>query len=174
MHAPDFDEDSLIPPLLDPEALLLCGLMWAGREHPASDEVCRILQPGDFHDPHYGSLFGLIADRRGAGKPVDAASLGATLSEMGDRAPLPRDSARRVLIELTMLQVIPEMVTNYADQVLGMSYRRQYQAMAAALTHAGETLPEDALFATLVDHGRAQRAAWERRQAFRRRDSDHS
>ncbi|WP_460490504.1 DnaB-like helicase N-terminal domain-containing protein [Corynebacterium nasicanis] len=157
-------------PQLDPEALLLCGLMWAGRTHPASDAVCRLLQPGDFHDPHYSLLFGFIASRRSADRPVDPASLGSALQEMGEEAPLPRHTARRLLLELTTLSVLPELVTDYADQVLGLSYRRQYLAMAAALLHAGETRPEGELFALLLEHGRAQRAAWERRQALRPRE----
>ncbi|MDO5668607.1 MAG: DnaB-like helicase N-terminal domain-containing protein [Corynebacterium sp.] len=165
------DEEEIVDsPQLDPEALLLCGLMWAGREHPASDEVCQILQPGDFHDPHYGHLFGLIASRRHASKPVDPASLSSALSEMGEKAPLPRHTAKRLLLELTTLSVVPELVTDYADQVLGISYRRQYLAMGAALVHAGETRPESELFPTMVEHGRMQRAAWERRQALRERE----
>lgn len=170
MHAPDVEDDVPVQPLIESEALLLCGLMWAGTHHPASDEVCRVLQPGDFYDPHYGALFGVIAQRRSAGRPVDAGSLRSALTEMGDRAPLPRASVHRVLLEVAMLRVVPELVTDYADQVLGYSYRRQFQAMAAALTHAGVSLPEGELFAALVEHGRAQRAAWERRQTFRRRD----
>ena len=160
------------PPQLDPEALLLCGLMWAGKQHPPSDEVCRILEPGDFYDPHHGRLFGFLASRRRAHQPVDPASIGSALSELGDSAPLPRHTARRLLLELTTLHVVPELVTDYADQVLGMSYRRQFQAMAAALVHASEHLPEGELFPVLVKHGRAQRAAWKRRQAFRPRATE--
>ena len=160
------------PPQLDPEALLLCGLMWAGKQHPPSDEVCRILEPGDFYDPHHGRLFGFLASRRRAHQPVDPASLSSALSELGDSAPLPRHTAKRLLLELTTLSVVPELVTDYADQVLGMSYRRQYLTMATALTHAGETLPESELFPVMVEHGRAQRAAWERRLAFRNREKE--
>lgn len=87
-------------------------------------------------------------------------------------APLPRHTAKRLLLELTTLSVVPELVTDYADQVLGMSYRRQYLTMATALTHAGETLPESELFPVMVEHGRAQRAAWERRLAFRNREKE--
>ncbi|MDO5513395.1 DnaB-like helicase N-terminal domain-containing protein [Corynebacterium sp.] len=161
------EDEGVISPELDPEAHLLCGLMWAPREHPASDEVCGVLTPGDFHDTHYGALFGFIASRRHAGHPVDPASLGSALSELGDTAPLPRHVAKHLLLELTTLRVVPELVTAYADQVLGLSYRRQYMSMATALLHTGQTRPESELFPTLVDHGRAQRAAWERRQAFR-------
>lgn len=167
MPWPEDDDEVVDSPQLDPEALLLCGLMWAGKQHAASDEVCRILQPGDFYDPLYGELFGVMVERRGVDKPVDPASLTSALSEMGEDAPIKKPVARRLLLELSTLRVVPELVTDYADQLLGMSYRRQFQAMAAALAHAGETLPEDALFETMLDHGRTQRAAWERRQALR-------
>lgn len=63
------------------------------------------------------------------------------------------------------------MVTDYVDQVLGISYRRQYLATATALVHTGETRPESELFTVLVEYGRVQRAAWERRQSFRTRES---
>jgi len=156
----------------DTEAYLLCALMWAGKDHPPSDRVCGFLQPADFFDPHHGALFGFLASRRSAGHPIDPVSLNSALSALGDEAPLPRHVGRHLLMSLSTLSVPAELVTDYADQVLGMSYRRQYLTMATALTHAGETLPESELFPVMVEHGRAQRAAWERRLAFRNREKE--
>lgn len=156
----------------DTEAYLLCALMWAGKDHPPSDRVCGFLQPADFFDPHHGALFGFLASRRSAGHPTDPVSLNSALSALGDEAPLPRHIGRHLLMSLSTLSVPAELVTDYADQVLGESYRRQYQAMAQAVTHAGESAREERLFDILVDHGRAQRAAWERRQSFRTRESE--
>ncbi|RSZ63466.1 GcrE [Corynebacterium hylobatis] len=153
--------------LLDPEALLLCGLMWAGNGHQASDRVCAVLAGADFYDPHHGRLFELIATRRAVGQPTDPASLRSALSAQGSAAALPHRTAESVLLDLATLGVRAEQVLSYADQVLGASYRRQFQAMAAALVHAGETAPEHDLFRIMVAHGKAQRAAWQRRQVLR-------
>ena len=158
--------------LLDPEALLLCGLMWAPPTHADTDRLCTILTDVDFYDPHYARLFDLIFQRRTAGQATDPASLRSALSAQGSAAAIPHRTAETLLINLATLGVMPEQVLNYGDQVLGASYRRQFQTMAAALAHAGETAPETELFSIMVEHGRAQRTAWQRRQALRNTPAD--
>ena len=158
--------------LLDPEALLLCGLMWAPSTHAETDHLCTILANADFYDPHYARLFELIVQRRTAGHATDPASLRSALSAQGSAAAIPHRTAEMLLINLATLGVRAEQVANYGDQVLGASYRRQFQTMAAALAHAGETAPESELFSIMVEHGRAQRTAWQRRQALRNAPAD--
>lgn len=160
-------EELSAPLLLNPEALLLCGLMWADSDHPGSSTVCEVLTANDFYDPHYGHLFDLIVLRRADGLSTDPASLRSALNEQGNEAPIAPHTAQRMLIELTTLGVTPDRAAAYADQVLGTSYRRQFQSMAQALAHAADTAPEADLFDIMVTHGRAQREAWKRRQAFR-------
>lgn len=163
----DDERDHGAPLLLDPEALLLCGLMWASAPGGVVDRVCEVLDPEDFYNPHFAIIFALIKQRSTEGKSVDPASLRSALMEQGDRAALPHRTAERLLLDLATLGVTPEQSMPYADQVLGASYRRAYQNMAAALVHAGEAAPESELFAIMLDHGRRQRAAWERRHSFR-------
>lgn len=43
-------EELSAPLLLNPEALLLCGLMWAYSDHPTSSTVCEVLTANDFYD----------------------------------------------------------------------------------------------------------------------------
>lgn len=158
--------DQATPLLLDPEALLLCGLMWAGPSSRDADRVCDLLEHNDFYHPHHGTIFTLLASRRQSGLTTDPASIRSGLAEQGSKNPLPHRTAERLLIEIATLGVTPEQILSYADQVLGASYRRQYQAMTQALANAAETAPENELFPVMVHHGQRQRAAWERRQAL--------
>lgn len=152
---------------LDPEAMLLGALMWAPDDYDAATRVCEVLTPDDFYNVSYGEIFSLIATRRDAGHPVDAASLQSAFHALGDTSPVPLSTVRSMLLSIATLGAAPERLTAYADQVLGTSYRRQFQQMAGKLAHAAETAPEDQLFSIMVEHGKAQRRAWNRRQALK-------
>jgi Replicative DNA helicase len=170
--APDNDDATREPLLLDPEALLLCAMMWAPDNDDDATRVCTVLTAKDFYKPQMGALFSIITTRRTNGEAADPASIQSWLSEQGDRAPLPAHTARPLLIDIATLGVTHERIIAFADQVLGASYRRGYQVMATALAHAGETAPEDQLFEIMVNHGRAQRTAWNRRHALKTTSED--
>lgn len=152
---------------LDSEALLLCGLMWAPADNADATRVMEVLTPDDFYNPPYAAIFQIIADRKAASEPVDAASLRSWVIEQGSDSPIHPQQATSLLLSLATLGTLPEQLRNYADQIMGAAYRRGYFAMTQALAHAAETAPENQLFDIMVEHGKAQRRAWSRRHAFR-------
>ncbi|MGP6175463.1 DnaB-like helicase N-terminal domain-containing protein [Corynebacterium sp. A21] len=153
--------------LLDAEALLLCGLMWAPVGSVGAVQIVEVLTADDFYNPPYGTIYRIIADRVVMNQPADAASLRSWVIEQGSDSPIQPRQATSLLLSLATLGTAPERLINYADQVLGASYRRGYFAMTQALTQAAETAPENKLFEIMVEHGRAQRSAWSRRHALR-------
>lgn len=165
--APEGEDDAYYQLMLDPEALLLCALMWAPSPDEGADRVCRVLEVGDFNNINYGAVYGAVVALRSAGRSADAASIRSWLLEQGTDSAIDQHVARQVLVSLSTLGTPPGTVVPYADQVLGVSYRRFFLRSAAALTHAGETAPEARLFELMVEHGRLQRRAWERRQSLR-------
>lgn len=150
--------------ILDPEAMFLSALMWAADDSEVAERVCGVLTADDFYNMAYAEIFSLMLARREKNEPIDAVSLQSAFHTLGDTSPLPLSSARETLLALATLGAAPQRLFAYADQVLGTSYRRQFQAMAGNLVHVAETAPEDQLFEIMVEHGKRQRHAWARRQ----------
>ncbi|KZF06232.1 MULTISPECIES: DnaB-like helicase N-terminal domain-containing protein [unclassified Rhodococcus (in: high G+C Gram-positive bacteria)] len=153
----------------DPEALLLCALMWSAHTGGVSAEDLRItaiVTADDFDDVAYRRMFVVIAGLVAAGEPYDPASVTAAFMRSGSGgakdAPL-----RRRLNEVITAGADGFTAVHYADIVLSQSYRRSYRTVATAIVHAAEELPEEYLFDHLVEHGRAQRALWRRLNTFR-------
>lgn len=161
------DDDAYYQLMLDPEAMLLCALMWAPTPDEGADRVCGVLDAGDFNNTNYGAIFAAVVAVRSAERRADAASIRSWLLEQGSDSAIDQQIAGPMLVTLSTLRTAPGTVVPYADQVLGASYRRFFQRTAAALTHAGETAPEARLFELLLEEGRKQRRAWERRQSLR-------
>lgn len=153
--------------LLDAEALLLCGLMWSPAGSADAAKIVGVLTAEDFYNPSYGTIYQVIAERVAMGQSADAASLRSWVIEQGSDSPIRPKQATSLLLGLATLGTVPEQLINYADQVLGASYRRGYFAMTQALTQAAETAPESHLFDIMVEHGKEQRSAWSRRHALR-------
>lgn len=153
--------------LLDAEALLLCGLMWSPVGSADAAQIVEVLTAEDFYNPPYGTIYRIIADRVAMNQPADAASLRSWVVEQGSDSPIQPKQATSLLLGLATLGTVPEQLINYADQVLGASYRRGYFAMTQALAQAAETAPETRLFDIMVEHGKEQRSAWTRRHALR-------
>ncbi|MCX7491944.1 hypothetical protein OS127_05305 [Corynebacterium sp. P6129] len=169
-HAPDDDRvDDLLYAIdddLDPEAQLLCALLWGdGADDPAVRYVCGELSSADFNDPVYGHIFDLIAEQVTAGRPCDPTSINSRIVARG-RGSVPADALRRVLLALSGLNALPVRTVYYADQLLGTWYRRQYVRMAETIRAIGLRADETELFPRLVEHGRRQRRAAERLAGF--------
>lgn len=152
---------------LDPEALLLCSLMWV-EDAPAGDiaTILTYLHPNDFRRPTHGRVFALMQQQAKEGKLITAAALAGRIDAHRDNHGWPDGHHGPLLVALSGLRALPAQATFYADQVLAESYRRQYATMATELTQVAKEAPEGDLFSILVDHGTAQRAAWQRRQGF--------
>lgn len=165
-HHDESAHEAALDLVLDPEAMLLAALMWAGENNTGADRTCTILTAGDFYNTSYGSIFTAIASRRAQGQSTDPASIQGALHALGSAAPMPISAARTTLLALATLGALPANIMSYADQVLGTSYRRQFHQMALTLAHAAEAAPEEELMDIMVAHGRAQRAAWARRTSF--------
>lgn len=153
--------------LLDSEALLLCGLMWAPVGNADAAHIAEVLTAEDFYNPPYGTIFQIIAERVVMNQPTDAASLRSWVIEQGSDSPIRPGQATTLLLNLATLGTTPERLVSYADQVLGASYRRGYFAMTQALSQAAKHAPENQLFDIMVEHGKAQRRAWNRRHVLR-------
>lgn len=156
-------------PSTDPEALLLCALMWSTRTGGVATEdqrITAIVTAEDFDDVAYRRMFVVIAGLALAGEPYDPASVTAAFMRSGSGgakdAPL-----RRHLNEVITAGADGFTATHYADIVLSQSYRRSYRTVATSIVQAAEELPEEYLFDHLVEYGRAQRALWQRLNAFR-------
>lgn len=167
---PDYD------PRHDSEALLLSAMLWAGQRgdlEPVRSAI-EVVTAGDFYRPHYAKLFSLIAQRCNNGKPTDSATAVARLSALGTRDGMPARDAYDLMATLLNLQAQDLLAREYAEQVLSMSYRRQFQRMVADLSQIAAEAPEDALFEHLVVIGKQQRTAWQRfneRRARRERSA---
>lgn len=156
-------------PATDPEALLLCALMWSAQTGgvPTEDQrIAETMTADDFDDVLYRRVFTVAADLVAAGDPYDPASVSAAFMRSGSGgakdAPL-----RRRLNEVITAGASGAAATHYADIVLSQAYRRSYRTVAASIVQAAEELPEEYLFDHLVEYGRAQRALWQRLNAFR-------
>ncbi len=134
-------------PATDPEALLLCALMWAYRPGGDAAEISRItvaLTAHDFDDIAYGRLFAVLAELAADRRPHDPASVTDALIRSGAHgakdAPL-----RRRLNGVITAGAESLLITHYAEIVLSQSYRRSFRLAGAAITHAATELPEEDL-----------------------------
>ncbi|MGB2720265.1 MAG: DnaB-like helicase N-terminal domain-containing protein [Rhodococcus sp. (in: high G+C Gram-positive bacteria)] len=156
-------------PATDPEALLLCALMWSNNTGGVSTEdhrVATIVTADDFDNPAYRRMFTVIADLITASQPYDPASVTAALMRSG--ADGAKDSAlRRRLNEVITTGADGLAVAHYAGIVLSQSYRRSFHTAGQAIMQGAEELPEEDLFEQMLDYGRRQRAAFNRLNAFR-------
>lgn len=156
-------------PATDPEALLLCALMWSNNTGGVVTEdqrVASILTVDDFDNPAYRRMFTVITDLITAGQPYDPASVTAALMRSG--ADGAKDSAlRRRLNEVITTGADGLAVVHYAGIVLSQSYRRSFHTAGQAIMQGAEELPEEDLFEHMLDYGRRQRAAFNRLNTFR-------
>ncbi|OZD18329.1 hypothetical protein CH253_17880 [Rhodococcus sp. 06-156-3C] len=161
-------------PATDPEALLLCALMWSNHTGglPTEDRrIAAVLTDRDFEITAYGRLFTVLASLITAGEHYDPASVTMALVRSG--ADGEKDaSLRRRLNEVITARADGYKATHYADMVLSQSYRRSFHAVGAAIAEAATQLPEEDLFEHMVEHGRRQRAAYERLNQFRSGQTD--
>lgn len=150
---------------LDPEALMLCSLMWVD-EAPAGDiaTVLDYLDPSDFRRPVHGQIFTLMRAQKEEGGLITPAALAGKIASNATH--LPANVYNPLLIALSGLGALPSQAVHYADQVLAESYRRNFASMATYLTQVAREAPETDLFALLVEQGTTQRAAWKRRQGL--------
>ncbi|OZF01234.1 DnaB-like helicase N-terminal domain-containing protein [Rhodococcoides fascians] len=159
------DTDLTDRPETAPEALAICALMWL----QDSDECARIagaLQAGDFYDPAYRELYGVVQELVVGSRPHDPASVLAVLTRAG--ASGHRGARlRRALTDATTANACGASATDYAGMVLSESYRRSFFDAGIKIQQLAEEAPEEYLFDQLVDIGRAQRAATNRLNAFR-------
>lgn len=154
---------------LDPEALLLCSLMWV--EGVPDGEIATILtylHPNDFRRPAHGRVFELMQHQAREGKLVTAAAIAGRIESHRDSRGWPDGHHGPLLVALSGLRALPAQATFYAEQVLAESYRRQYASMVTELSQVAKEAPEGELFSILVCHGTTQRVAWQRRQGFMR------
>ncbi|OZD12075.1 MULTISPECIES: DnaB-like helicase N-terminal domain-containing protein [Nocardiaceae] len=169
----DYEIAAASEPAADPEALLLCALMWSF--HPTSDntETRRIiatLTADDFDDVAYGRLFTIIADHVTTAAPYDAATIAHALHRSG------ADGAKDAPLRRRLNGVITAgaealLITHYADIVLSQAYRRSFHVAGASITQAAEELPEEYLMEHMVEHGRRQRSYFHRLNQFRRAET---
>ncbi|TVS26143.1 DnaB-like helicase N-terminal domain-containing protein [Corynebacterium sanguinis] len=151
---------------IDAEALLLCALLWMNEGTATTRFIVEYLDPKDFYNPAYGRLFAIIAEHLSEGGLVHPATIAGRISQSGTTQPWPGRGYQMFIADIVHLNARPEQAHWYAEQVLATSYRRQFHRMAEVLVHTAEHAPEDALFETLLKHGRSQRAAWKRRTDF--------
>lgn len=155
--------DSLIDDRLDPEAQLLCALLWSPKGSADVEFVTEHLQETDFYNRMYSHIFATIADAVRNGTPHDASSINVRLAaEGGDVVP----QYQRLLISLVGLGSPAGNLIYYGDQLLSTWYRRQFSDMTRSLAYIAEVAPEQELFTRMVDHGIAQRKAMRRRTEF--------
>lgn len=167
----DYDDSAAAyEPATDPEALLLCALMWSYTPAGENTEIRRItttVTADDFDDVAYGRLFAVVAELVTEHRPHDPASVSDALIRSGAHgakdAPL-----RRRLNGVITAGADALTITHYAEIVLSQAYRRSFHTVGAAITAAAEQLPEEDLFSHMVEHGRRQRAAFDRLNTFRR------
>lgn len=158
------------PAGVDAEAMLLSCLLWVD-DVPAGDVayVLDYLHPLDFFSPYSGALFGVMQALANEGRPVGAGEVVRWVRENPDGVDVtfPAGGACEVMVaDLAGLGGVPASVVYWADEVLGRSYRRQFQAMTTYLAQVGATAPEGELFDHLAEVGAGQRRAKARREGF--------
>ncbi|MEZ2122998.1 DnaB-like helicase N-terminal domain-containing protein [Corynebacterium sp. CCM 9203] len=156
-------EDQMLDPRLDSEALLLAALLWT-RQGVEAREIVEKLCRDDFFNVSYGAVFEAIAELISENRTHDGAAVRSHLLTQGSSGDLPPSAINSVMLMLTTLDHVPEQAGEYARQVAGAAYRRQFADMAERLRMIAETAAQDQLFELLVDEGRKQRQAWRRIQ----------
>ena len=164
MSAPD---DSYAATSENHETNLLCALMWSDSKHPTTKTTIEYLDPSDFYSPLHGQLFQIIKEKYQSAEPFSAQLINESLQDeeqrYGNAAAL-----QPLLVEaMTASVVIPEQAEGFADQILSASYRRHFTAMTTTLATAAEHASEDKLFTIMVEHGKRQREAHNRRAGFK-------
>lgn len=158
----DYAGDELIDDRLDPEAQLLCSMVWHPQGVPALNYVAKNLSSADFYNPMYGHIFSVISEAVIDGMPHDPSAISVRLAAAGGAA----ESYQRVLLAILGLGTTTTHLIYYADQLVSTWYRRQFSDMAQMLVQIAEEAPEAELFDRMVEQGRQQRAARERRETF--------
>ena len=156
-------------PSTDPEALLLSALMWSNHPGGPTAETQRIVAAvtaADFDTAAYARLYEVIAALVAAGEQHDPASVTHALARAGSGGPV-GDSLRHRLTGAATAGGHAAAAAHYADMVLAQAYRRSYRAVGESIAQAADELPEEYLFDHMVEHGRTQRALWNRLNAFR-------
>lgn len=163
-------------PATDAEALLLCALLWSYKGKHTSPEIARItttVTAADFHATAYGTLFGVLAQLVEDGVPHDVAGVSNALIRSGGGSDKDGNLRRRLLSAAT-INADESSATYYADMVLSQAYRRSFRTVGASISEAAEQLPEEDLLAHMVEHGRRQRAAFNRLNTFRSAHAEHA
>jgi replicative DNA helicase len=156
-------------PSTDPEALLLSALMWSNHPGGPTAETQRIVAAvtaADFDTAAYARLYEVIATLVAAGEQHDPASVTHALARAGSGGPV-GGSLRHRLTGVATAGGHSAAAAHYADMVLAQAYRRSYRTVGESIAQAADELPEEYLFDHMVEHGRAQRALWNRLNAFR-------
>lgn len=156
-------------PDTDPEALLLSALMWSNHPGGPTTETRRIVgtvTTTDFDSATYARLYEVIAALVAAGEQHDPASVTHALARAGSSGPT-GDSLRHRLTGVATAGGHAAAAAHYADMVLSQAYRRSYRTVGVAIAQASDELPEEYLFDHMVEHGRTQRALWNRLNTFR-------
>lgn len=163
---------------MDPEAKLLCALMWITT---TPDEyivkILNFLTPSDFRRPDHGRLFALICDQVAAGAPLDPTILAGKCDAAGadGRTGWPEGKTpQQYILDIASLQALPSQVGHFAELVIMASYRRQFQSMATYLSQVAAEADVDDMFGIMVEQGRRQRVAVTRLDAFRREVLGHT
>lgn len=165
----DYTDTAFDNPATDAEALLLCALMWSYKGQRTSPEIARItttLTTRDFLTSSYGTIFGHLADLVRDGAPHDVAGVTNALIQSGAGTD-GSGNLRMRLMNAATAGADELSATHYADMVLSQAYRRSFRLVGAAITEAAEQLPEEDLMEHMVEHGRRQRAAYNRLGTFR-------
>lgn len=167
--AVDEDWSAAHQPSTDPEALLLSALMWSNHPAGPTAETQRIIAAvtaADFDAAAYVRLYEVIAALVVAGEQHDPASVTHALARAGSSGHT-GDSLRHRLTGVATAGGHAAAAAHYADMVLSQAYRRSYRTVGDAIAQAAEELPEEQLFDHMVEHGRTQRALWNRLNTFR-------
>ncbi len=167
--AVDEDWSAAHQPSTDPEALLLSALMWSNHPAGPTAETQRIIAAvtaADFDAAAYARLYEVIAALVVAGEQHDPASVTHALARAGSSGHT-GDSLRHRLTGVATAGGHAAAAAHYADMVLSQAYRRSYRTVGDAIAQAAEELPEEQLFDHMVEHGRTQRALWNRLNTFR-------
>ena len=157
---------------IDPEARLLCALMWTDAD-TATGQIAKTIEfltEADFAHYAHGRLFGLIQAQHTAGEPMDATIVAAKADAAGatGREGWPGGKTPQMhILEVASLQAHTEQITYLAELVVGRSYRRQFQTMTTYLAQMAEEAAEDELFDIMAEQGRRQRIAKNRLGRFR-------
>lgn len=167
----EYDNREAYDPRIDPEAKLLCALMWCDAPAGRIAQVLEFLTPEDFNHYAHARLFSLIVEQYQAGAPLDGTLIASKCDAAGvdGREGWPAGKTpQQFIVEISSLDARPMQITYLAESIIGASYRRQFRSMALHLTQAAEDMPEADLFPLMVEQGRRQRTAKARLDAFRR------